>query len=104
MESFELASSVKDTNLFFPIVRIPDNSTNVPSIKVYLQLELNILRIASASNNPHSFSTAIKPIVTNMSRQGFALKIKIVFLKNFGKHQGDFNVCKRKHRQVDLAS
>ena len=32
------------------------------------------VRIALAGNNPHSFSTAIKPIVTNMSREGVSIE------------------------------
>ena len=53
----------------FCIVRIPEKSSNVPSSIVYSATGVESLRIARASNNPESFSTAIKPLIAHMSRQ-----------------------------------
>ena len=47
----------------FSIVRMPDKLSHVPSSIVYSAIGAESLRIARASNNPESFSTAIKPIV-----------------------------------------
>ena len=44
----------------FLTVRIPDKASNVPSSKVYSAISAESLRIARASNNPESFSTANK--------------------------------------------
>ena len=54
---------------------MPDKSSNVPSSIVYSAIGAESLRIARASNNPESFSTAIKPLIALMSRQGFPLEI-----------------------------
>ena len=49
------------------------------------------LRISRASNNPDSFSTAVKPLIAYMNRQGISIeKINSVILKKFSKHEGDF--------------
>ena len=45
----------------FSIVRMPGKSSNVPSSIVYSAIGAELWRIARASNNPESFSTAIKP-------------------------------------------
>ena len=60
----------------FPLsfVRMPDKSGNVPSSTVYSAIGAESLRIARASNNPESFSTAIKPLIARMSRQGYPLE------------------------------
>ena len=42
---------------------MPDKSSNVPSGIVYSAVGAESLRIARASNNPESFSTAIKPLL-----------------------------------------
>ena len=47
----------------FSIARMPDKSSNVPSVIVYSAIGAESLRIARASNNPKSFSTAIKPLI-----------------------------------------
>ena len=76
----------------FSIVRISDKSSNIPSSIVYSAIGAESLKIARASNNPESFSTAIKPIVARMSRQGISIgKINSFTLKLFNKHQVDFN-------------
>ena len=49
---------------------MPDKSSNVPSSIVYSAIGAESLRIARVSNNPESFSTAIKPLISQMSRQG----------------------------------
>ena len=54
----------------FSIFRIPDKSRNVPSSIVYSATGAESLRITRASNNPESFSTAVKPLIAGMSRQG----------------------------------
>ena len=43
----------------FSIVRMPGKSSNVPSSIVYSTIGAESLRIARASNNPESFSTAL---------------------------------------------
>ena len=53
----------------FPIVRIPDKSSKVPSSIVYSAIGAESLRNDRASNNPESSSTAIKPLTVCMSRQ-----------------------------------
>ena len=72
----------------FPfIVRMPVKSSNVPSSIVYSAIGTDSLRIARASNNPDSFSTAIKPLIAPMSRQGLSIgKINGFILKVFNKH------------------
>ena len=71
----------------FSIARMPDKSSNVPSSIVYSAIGAESLRIARASNNPESFSTAIKPLIAHMSRQGVSIgKIKNSVLKYFNKH------------------
>ena len=57
----------------FSIVRIPDNSSNVPSSMVSSATDAETLRIAKASNNPESFSTAIKPLIARMNRKGVSI-------------------------------
>ena len=52
----------------FSIVRMPDTSSNVPFSIVYSAIGDESLRVARASNNPESFSTAIKPLLASMSR------------------------------------
>ena len=60
----------KRDSFSFSIVRMPDKSSNVPSSIVYSAIDAESLRIARASNNLESFSTAIKPLIAHMSRQG----------------------------------
>ena len=52
----------------FSIVIVPDKSSNIPSSIVYSPIAAELLRMARASNNPESFSTAVKPLITRMSR------------------------------------
>ena len=80
------------------IARMPGESSNVPSSIVYFTTGARSLRIARGSNNPESFSTAIKPLIARMSRQGVSTeKINSFILKIFNKHQADFNnVCQSK--------
>ena len=88
----------KSDSFPFFIVRIPNKSSNVPSSIVYSAIGAESLRIASASNNPESFSTAIKPLIARMIRQGVSIvKINSSLLKFFNKHHSDFNnVCQSK--------
>ena len=90
----------------FSIVRMPDKSSNVPSSIVYSAIGAESLRIARASNNPESFSTAIKPLIARMSRQGVSIgKINSSILKCFNKHHSDFNnVCESKQELLNLIS
>ena len=68
----------------FSIVRIPGKSSNIPYSIVYYAIGSESLRIARANNNPESFSTAIKPLIARMRRQGVSIgKIKRFFLKFF---------------------
>ena len=90
----------------FSIVRMPDKSSNVSSSIVYSTIGAESLRIARASNNPESFSTAIKPLIARMSRQGVSIgKINSSILKFFNKHHSDFNnVCQSKQELLNLIS
>ena len=86
---------------------MPDKSSNVPSSIVYSAIGAESLRIARAraSNNPKSFSTAIKPLITHMSRQGVSIgKINSSILKIFKKHHSDFNICQSKQELLNLIS
>ena len=75
---------------------MPGKSNNVPFSKVYSAIGAESLRIARASNNPESFSTAMKPLIACMSRQGVSIgKINSSILKIFNKHHSGFNVCKQ---------
>ena len=90
----------------FSMVRMPDKSSNVPFSIVYSAIGAESLRIARASNNPESFSTAIKPLTARMSRQGVSIgKIDSYILKSFNKHHSDFNnVCQSKQELLHLIS
>ena len=71
---------------------MPDKSSNIPSSIVYSAIGAESLRIDRASNNAESFSTASKPFIARMSRQGVSIgKINSFILKSFNKHQKDFN-------------
>ena len=71
---------------------MPDKSSNIPSSIVYSAIGAESLRIDRASNNAESFSTASKPFIARMSRQGVSIgKINSFILKLFDKHQVDFN-------------
>ena len=70
----------------FYTVRMPDKSSNVPSSIVCSVIGAEPLRIARASNNPESFSAAIKPLIAGMSRQGVSIgKINSCILIFFNK-------------------
>ena len=63
-------------------------SSNVPSRPsslVYFAIAAGLLRVAEASNNPESFSTAIKPLLPCMSRQGVSIGVKNSSIINFFK-------------------
>ena len=85
---------------------MPDKSSNVSSSIVYSAIGAESLRIAGASNNPESFSTAIKPLIPCMSRQEVYIgKINSYLLKIFNKHHSDFNnVCQSKQELLNLIS
>ena len=90
----------------FSIVRMPDKSSNVPSSIVLSSIGAESLRIARASNNPESFSSAIKPLIARMSRQGVSIgKINSSIPKSLNKHHSDFNnVCQSKQEFLNLIS
>ena len=104
----DLNFKIKDKRDSFPfsIVRMPDKSSNVPPNIVYSAIGAESLGIARASNNPESFSTAIKPLIARMSRQGVSIgKINSSILKFFNKHHSDFNnVCQSKQELLNLIS
>ena len=84
---------------------MPNKSSNVPSSIVYSAIGNEPLKIARASNNPESFSTAIKPLTACMSKKGVSIgKIKSSILKFFNKHHSDFNVCQSKQELLNLIS
>ena len=81
---------------------MPDKSSNVPSSLVYTAIGAESLRIARASNNPESFSTAIKPLIGRMSRQGVSTGS---FILNFlNKYRADFDVSQSKQKLLNLIS
>ena len=89
----------------FSIVRMPDKLSNVPSSIVYSAIDAESFRIARASNNPESFSTAIKPLIARMSTQGVSIgKINSSILNFFNKHHSGFNVCQSKQELLNLIS
>ena len=69
-EKFHFGLLDKIDSFPFSIVRMSDKSSNVPSSIVCSAIGAELLRIARASSNPESFSTAIKPLIVRMSRQG----------------------------------
>ena len=85
---------------------MPDKLSNVPSSIVYSTTGAESLRVARESNNPESFSTAIKPLIARMSRQGVSIgKINSFILNFFNKHQVDFNnVFQSKQELLNLVS
>ena len=71
---------------------MPDKSSNVPSSTVYSVIGAESMRIARASNNTESFSTAVKPLIARMSMYEVSIgKINSSILKSFNKHHSDFN-------------
>ena len=52
---------------------MPGKSSNVPSSIGYSTIGAESLRIDRASNNTESFSTAIKPLIAPMNRQGVSI-------------------------------
>ena len=85
---------------------MPDKSSNVLSSIVYSTTGAESLRFARASSNPESFSTAIKPLIARMNRQGISIgKINSSILKIFNKLHADFNnVCPSKQELLNLIS
>ena len=85
---------------------MPGKSNNVPSSLVYSDIGAESLRTARASNNLESFSTAIKPLIARMSKQGVSIgKINRSILKFFNKHHSDFNnFCQSKQELLNLIS
>ena len=90
----------------FSIVRMLDKSSNVPPSIVYSAIGAESLRTARSSNNPESFSTAIKPLIARMSRQGVSNeKINSSILKFFNRHRSGLkNVCQSKQELLNLIS
>ena len=88
----------------FSFVRMPNKSSNVPSSIDYSAIRAESLRIARASNNPESFSTAIAPLITRMSRQAVSIgNVNSSILKFFNKHKSHFNnVCQSKQELLNL--
>ena len=84
---------------------MPEKSSNVPSSIVYSTIGVESLRIGGASNNPESFSKAIKPLIARMSRQGVPIgKINSSILKFFNRYHSDFNVCQSNQELLNLIS
>ena len=96
----------KRDSFLFSIVRMPDMSTNVPSSIVYSAIGAESLINARASNNPESFSIAIKPLIARMSRQGVSIgKINSSVLKFYNKHDSDLNnLCQSQQELLNLIS
>ena len=83
---------------------MPDKSNNVLSSIVYSAIRAEFLRIARATDNPKSFSSAVKPLIARMSRHGESTgKINSSLLKFSNKHHSDFNnVCQSKQEFLSL--
>ena len=90
----------------FPIVRMPDKSSNVPASTAYSTIGAKSLRIVGVSNNPESFSTPIKPVIDRMSRHRVSIgKINSFLLRFFNKHRADLNnVSQSKQELLNLIS
>ena len=90
----------------FSIFIFPDKSSNVLSSIVYSAIRAESLRIARATDNPKSFSSAIKPLIARMSRHGESIgKINSSLLKFSNKQHSDFhNVCQSKQELLSLSS
>ena len=103
---FHFGVFVKRDSFPFSIVRTPVKSSNVPSSIIYSAIGAESLRIARASNNPESFSTAVKPLIASMSRHGVSIeKINSSILRFFNKPHSDFNnVCQNKHELLNSIS
>ena len=98
MKSFKLVSP-------FYVVIMPEKSNNVPSNIDFSAIVAASLRIARATNNPCSFSTAIELLITLWAGIRFPLTKYTFFKKFFNKHQRDFNnICKSKEEHEDLVS
>lgn len=85
---------------------MPDKSSSVPSSTVYSYTGVESLRTAKASNNSDSFSTAFKPLIACMSKQGVLNeKINSVILKFFNKdHEYFSHTCQSKQEMLDFVS
>ena len=85
---------------------MPEKSSNVPASTVYSAIGAEPLGIAGASNNPESFSTAIKPLIVRLSRHRISIeKTNSVIVKLFNKHQGNFNnICQSKQELLHEVS
>ena len=96
----------KRDSFLFSIFRMSDKSSNVPSSIVYSAIGAESLINPRASNNPESFSTAIKPLIACMSRQEVPIRnINSSVLKFFNKHDSGFNnVCQSKQELLNLIS
>ena len=82
----------KRDSFAFSIVRLPDESSNVPSGTVYSVIGAKLVGVARVSSNLISFSTAILLRIASTSRHGVSIeKINSVLIKCFKKHQGEFN-------------
>ena len=80
---------------------MPGKSSNVPFSIVYSAIGAESLRIARASNNPESFSTAIKPLIARMNRQGVSIgKINSPILIFLNKHHSDFNNVRQSKKEL----
>ena len=103
---FQFSLFDKRDSFPFSIVRMPDKSGYVSSSIVYSGIGTESLRIATASNNPELFSTAIKPLIARMSRPGVSIgKINSSILTFFNKHHSDFNnLCQSKQELLNLIS
>ena len=83
-EKFQVSLYVKRDSFPFSVVRMPDKSSCIQSSIVFSAIGAESFRITRASNNPDSFFTAIKPLISLISRQGVSnRKIKRVILKFF---------------------
>ena len=90
MERFILVSLIKEIHFLFLLSEC--QISNVPSSTVYSVIGAESMRIARASNNTESFSTAVKPLIARMSMYEVSIgKINSSILKSFNKHHSDFN-------------
>ena len=105
-EKFHFGLFDKRDSFPFSVVRMPDRSGNIPSGIVYSAVTAKSMRTAKASNNPESFSIAIKPLIARMSRQGvFIRKINSSIIKFFNKSDSNFyNVFQSKQELLNLIS
>ena len=82
---FQVGLFDKRDLFLFSTVRMPDKSSNVPFSIAFTEMGTESLKIARKSDNPDTFSTAMKQFIACMSRQWgiCSEKVKLQLLSCF---------------------